>query len=306
LVVLRTALPKGHLWNSVCSLLEQAGYGPKLSDERSYVVKSRDPDLEMRLYRAQNIGPLVEEGKYDLGITGIDWIREPESDVAQLLDLGVGKVDVVVAIPQRYGVKPDLEDPKETFRDLAEKLRQIGRKRVIAASEYENLTKKLCQENLGNMPWRFIRSYGATETFVEVADLIIDNSETGATLRQNGWVIVYTLFSSTAVLIANKQSLEDSWKKDKIEDLTSLIQGAIDARGLKLLKMNVSEKVFPNVMKVLPAMKSPTISRLHGNKEPGYAVEVAVKEDQIVQLIPLLKKKGATDILEIDLKKVVR
>ncbi len=304
--MLRAALPKGHLWTSVCSLLEQAGYGPKLSDERSYVVKSRDPDLEMRLYRAQNIGPLVEEGKYDLGITGVDWIRESESDVVQLLDLGVGKVDVVAAIPQRYGIRPDLDDAGNTLGDLVERLKQAGRKRVIAASEYENLTKKICQEYLGTMPWRFIRSYGATETFVEVADLIVDNSETGATLRQNGWEIVYKLFPSTAVLVANKQSLEDQWKKDKIDDLASLIQGAIDARGLKLLKMNVSEKLLNNVMKVLPAMKSPTISRLHGNKEPGYAVEVAAKEDQIVQLIPLLKKSGATDILEVDLKKVVR
>jgi len=304
--VLRAALPKGHLWTSVCSLLEQAGYGPKLSDERSYVVKSRDPDLEMRLYRAQNIGPLVEEGKYDLGITGVDWIRESESDVVQLLDLGVGKVDVVAAIPQRYDMKPDLDDARSTLGDFVEKLRQAGRKRVIAASEYENLTKKICQEYLGTMPWRFIRSYGATETFVEVADLIVDNSETGATLKQNGWEVVYKLFSSTAVLVANKQSLEDQWKKDKIDDLASLIQGAVDARGLKLLKMNVPEKLLNNVMKVLPAMKSPTISRLHGNKEPGYAVEVAAKEDQIVQLIPLLKKSGATDILEVDLKKVVR
>jgi len=260
----------------------------------------------MRLYRAQNIGPLVEEGKYDLGITGVDWIRESESDVVQLLDLGVGKVDVVAAIPQRYGIRPDLDDAGNTLGDLVERLKQAGRKRVIAASEYENLTKKICQEYLGTMPWRFIRSYGATETFVEVADLIVDNSETGATLRQNGWEIVYKLFPSTAVLVANKQSLEDQWKKDKIDDLASLIQGAIDARGLKLLKMNVSEKLLNNVMKVLPAMKSPTISRLHGNKEPGYAVEVAAKEDQIVQLIPLLKKSGATDILEVDLKKVVR
>jgi len=306
LVVLRAALPKGHLWSSISSLLEQAGYGSKLSDERSYTVKSRDPDLEMRLYRAQNIGPLVEEGKYDIGITGIDWIMELGSDVTQFLDLGVGKVDVVAAIPQRYGIKPDLEDLGATFRDLTNKLVEFGRSRVIAASEYENLTKELCQEHLHNMPWRFIRSYGATETFVEVADLIIDNSETGATLRQNGWDIAHILFSSTAVLVANRQSLEDPWKRDKIEDIVSLIRGVIEARGLKLLKMNVPEKMLVSVTKVLPAMKSPTISRLHGEKEPGYAVEVAVEEDQVVQLIPLLKKTGATDILEIDLKKVVR
>jgi ATP phosphoribosyltransferase len=306
MAILKVALPKGHLWNKVKELMDQAGYGLNVRSERSYLVNSNDPELELRIYRAQNIGPLVEEGKYDLGITGHDWVMESEVNVEEILDLELGRVNVVVAVPQKYKIKPSKKNENRVFRQLVERVKLEGKERIIAASEYENITKTLCEEKLGGFPYRFIRSFGATETFIEVADLIVDCTETGITLRENGWEIIYTIFQSTAHVIANKGSLKDTWKKGKIEDFIMLLKGAKDATGLKLLKMNVPESAIEKVTAVLPAMKSPTISSLYGDGEPGYAVEVAVREDQVVKLIPILKKKGATDILEIDIKKVVK
>ncbi len=300
--VLKVALPKGHLWDGVKNLLNQAGYELRVRSERSYLVYSNDPELELRIHRAQNISPLVEEGRYDLGITGLDWVVEFNADVEELLDLEFGRVDIVAAVPQFYGFSWS----HNVFEKFLEKVKSEGKNRIVVASEYENITKAFCEEKFGNFPYKFIRSYGATETFIGVADLIIDCSETGTSLRENGWQVVYKLFESTARLIANKQSLQDPWKKDKIEGFVTLLEGAKEAENLKLIKMNVPEKALEAVLKILPSMKSPTISRLAMEEEPGYAVEVAAKKDQVLKLIPALKKCGASDILEVDIKKAIR
>ncbi len=296
------ALPKGHLWNDVKSILNQAGYGLELRNERSYSVKSNDPELDMRIHRAQNISPLVEEGVYDLGITGHDWVLEFNAKVDEVYDLKFGKVDIVAAIPQKYGYKSCSSD--EGLKKYVQKLRSAGKDKIIVASEYENLTRNLCNKLV--IPYKFIRSYGATETFQEVTDLIIDCTETGRSLQENGWQPIYKLFESTARIIANKNSLKETRKRDQIDGLLALVEGAKEGRARKLLKMNIPEAALKDILKILPAMKSPTISKLFDEKEPGYAVEVAVKEDYVVNLIPLLKKKGATDILEIDIKKAIR
>ncbi len=306
MVLIRMALPKGHLWDDTEDLLNEAGYTPNLRDPRSYLVKTNDPEIQMRIHRAQNIGLLVEEGKYDLGITGLDWVVEPKADVELLMDLEYGRVNVVSAIPQKYGVRSSDEASEDKiFQRFLKAIKAEGKTRVIVASEYENLTIKLCEEKFSGFPYRFIRSYGATETFIEVADMIVDCTETGRTLRENGWEVVHKLFDSTARLIACKESLKDAAKRTKIEGFITIIGGALEAKGLKLLKMNVSESDFEEVIAVLPAMKSPTISKLYGGNG-GYAVEVAVREDQVVQLIPILKRKGATDIIELDVKKAIR
>ncbi len=306
MVLIKMVLPKGHLWDDTKYLLDEAGYNPNLKDPRSYLVRTNDPEIQMRIHRAQNIGLLVEEGKYDLGITGLDWITEPKANIEQLMDLGYGRVDVVAAIPQRYGLNPSDEASKdEVFQRFLQAIKTEGKNRVIVASEYENLTMKLCEEKFSGFPYRIVRSYGATETFIEVADMIVDCTETGRTLRENGWEVVHKLFDSTARLIACKESLKDTAKKAKIGGFMTIINGARSAEGLKLLKMNVPESAFEEVIGVLPAMKSPTISQLYGSNG-GYAVEVAVREDQIVQLIPVLKRKGATDIIELDIKKAIR
>lgn len=302
---LQIAVPKGHLWDNVISILDFAGYHPRLTGERSYSLETADPELTFRVHRAQNIGPLVEEGKYDLGITGLDWIRETGIEVTELLDLEFGKINVVSALPQAYYEKIRARGGN-IFSSLISLLKKEGKSKIIVASEYENLTKELCSTKIPEFDYRFIRSYGATETFIDAADMIIDCSETGSTLRENGWEIVHTLFESTARLIANKESLLDSWKKVKINDLISLLKGAIDARRMKLLKMNISQKNLEKIVNILPSMKSPTISKLYGNSEGGYALEVAVNEKDVIKLIPKLKKEGATDILELDIKKVVK
>ncbi len=301
---LRVALPKGHLWNSVKSLLDRSGYNIIIRGERSYRAESRDHELELRIHRAQNISLLVEQGRYDLGITGLDWVLEPKADVEELADLKVGKVNVIAAVPQRHELNENLGS--KVFSKFEEIMNKEKKEKIVVASEYENLTTNLLTTHLPKLPYRFIRSYGATETFIEVADLIVDCTETGATLKENGWTIIHKLFESTARVIGNKNSLKDSWKKEKIEGLCSLIQGARDGKGLRLLKMNVNEDSMNKVMNVLPSMKSPTISKLYDGPKGGYAVEVAVAEDQIVNLIPRLKRAGATDILELQIEKVVR
>ncbi|MEM3736792.1 MAG: ATP phosphoribosyltransferase [Candidatus Bathyarchaeia archaeon] len=302
--ILRFALPKGHLWARVKDLLDQAGYGLRVKDERSYLVGSNDPELELRIHRAQNISPLVEEGRYDIGITGYDWVVEHNADVEELLDLGVGKVDIIAAVPQRYELEGLGEN--EALGRFIQKIKEEGKERIIAASEYENITANFCRRRFGAFPYKFIRSYGATETFIGAADLIVDCTETGATLQANGWQVISKIFSSTARLIANRQSLRDDWKREKIEGVVELVKGAMAARGMKLIKMNVSADALEGVLSILPSMKSPTISRLAGGGDAGYAVEVAVSDEQVLHLIPTLKRKGATDILEIDIKKVVR
>ena len=309
MVSVRIALPKGHLWNAAKDLLDRAGYNIRMLNERSYFAYSNDPELEMRIYRAQNIPPLVEEGKYDLGISGIDWVLEHGSDLEELLDVEFGKVHVVAAIPQHYGIKApeNLEEcVDEALGRFISKMNKERRK-IIVASEYERLTKKLMDEKFvpKNVSYKFIRSYGATEAFVQDVDLIIDCVQTGKTLQDNGWEPIYRLFDSTARIIANKTSLKDKQKKEKIENFLTMVKGAKDALKLRLLKMNVSEKALSDVLKVIPAMKSPTISKLNGKGNNGYAVETAVPSDEVVQIIPILKKNGATDILEIDIEKAI-
>jgi ATP phosphoribosyltransferase len=309
MTILKMALPKGHLWENVNTLLNQAGYGLKIKSERSYIVFSNDPEIEMKIYRAQNIPPLVEEGRYDLGITGKDWIIEHEVDVEELLDLKFGKVNVVVAIPKKYGIKlrNNTKEAEEEALKEFKKMMEKENKKVIAASEYENITKKFIEKKIvsNGLAYRFIRSYGATEAFIGDVDLIVECTETGETLEKNDWEIIYTLFPSTARLIANKKSLKDPLKMEKIYGLITLLKGSMNAERLKLLKMNVPEYALNEVIKTLPAMKSPTISSLHGGNGKWYAVETVVPENDIVRLIPLLKKKGATDIIELDLKKAI-
>ena len=302
MAVLKMALPKGHLWGCTKELMDRAGYGLRLESERSYVVSSNDPDIEMRVYRAQNIPPLVEEGRCDVGITGHDWVVEHEARVEEVLDLGVGRVRLVVAVPMSYGIEPS-PSLEEVFKRLVERVRSEGKSSVVVASEYENLARKVCVEGLRGYPFRLIRSYGATEAFIEVADAIVEVTETGETLRRNGWEVVYEVLESTARLIANRDSLRDPVKREKVEGLAMLLQAAKEAGGMKLLKMNVPAALLDEVSSLLPAMKSPTVSRLLNG---DYAVEVAVRSEEVVKLIPLLKRKGASDILEIDLGKVVR
>jgi ATP phosphoribosyltransferase len=215
-------------------------------------------------------------------------------------------VDIVSAIPLSIYEKAEFHKIKDPFKKLIKYFRSEGKEKIIVVSEYENIAKEYCKNRIKDFPCRFITSYGATETFINVADMIIDCTETGTTLRENGWEIIDTIFTSTARVIVNTESLKDQRKKGKIDDFLSLVKGALDAQRIRLLKMNVSKEALPKVISILPSMKSPTISKLHGKGNGGYAIEVAVNDDEVLNLIPLLKKNGATDILEIDIQKVVR
>ncbi len=290
--MLRLALPKGSLEEQTLLLFKKADleikrtdreYNPKIEDERINSVK---------ILRPQEIPKYVEEGYFDIGISGYDWILESGSDVVEVDDLayskqGVGKVRIVAAVPE----ESDIDDVSKI----------VPNSRVT--TEYPNLTRRFF-ENLG-IPIKIFYSYGATEAKVpELMDVVVDLTETGATLRKNGLKMIGTLLESTTKLIANKESWKDPNKRKAIEEVRTLLLGVIEARGKVLLTMNVPEDNLDDVISILPAMKKPTISRLY--KTNYYAVETVVSKEEVNKLIPELKNRGACDILEIEISKIVK
>ena len=280
---LKLAIPKGRLYDSVVSLLSECGIQIK-NGERNYRPYCSDPEIEVKILKPQNIPKLVELGKQDFAFTGRDWVVETRSKVIELLDLDCDKVDVIAAVPKGKTIEG------------------LGKKKVVVASEYEFLTRKFL--NSIGVDFVFLRTFGATEAFPpEDADLIVDNSSTGTTLKQNRLKKISVLLSSSTRLIANEKSLKDSWKKTKIENLVVLLKSVLEARKRVLLEMNVSEKDFSRLVPALPCMKSPTIAPLYGGQ--GYAVKIAVLRKDVPKLIPKIKALGATDILEFELEKVI-
>jgi ATP phosphoribosyltransferase len=234
----------------------------------------------------------VEEGFFDLGITGRDWVDETGADVEVLAELAYAKggpgrpVRVVIAVP--------IDSPAERAADLEPGTR--------ISTEYPELTKRYFDE-LG-IPVRVFTSYGATEAKVpDIVDAIVDVSETGGTLRAHGMKIIDTLMESEVQLIANRESLGDQTRRREMDDVATLLLGAMSARGRVLVKLNVSEERLKEVLEVLPAMKSPTVSPL--SEEGAYAVETVVEKATINTLLPQLKAHGATDILEIPISKII-
>ncbi len=280
---LRLVIPKGRIYKNVVELLRDAGIRIE-ADDRTYRPIVNDSDLYVKIMKPQNIPELVSIGAHDVGFTGYDWILETGADVVELFDTGFDPVRIVAAIP----VDKNWEDLKS--------------KRIIAASEYENITKKFLHDE--GIDFIFIRTYGATEVFPpEDADLIVDNSATGRTLEMNRLKIVKEIFSSSTRFIANKDALKDDWKREKIEEMIMLFRAVLNARERVMLEMNVPKERFDEIVKILPCMRAPTVAPLYGDQ--GYAIKVAVKKDEVRELIPLLKKLGATDILEYELRKVI-
>ncbi len=280
---LRLVIPKGRIHKKVIELLEDAGIKIE-ADDRTYRPIVNDSDLYVKIMKPQNIPELVSIGAHDAGFTGYDWILETRADVVELFDTGFDPVRIVAAIP--------LDKTWEELRS----------RKIIAASEYENITKKFLEDE--KIDYIFIRTYGATEVFPpEDADLIVDNSSTGRTLEMNRLKIVKELFRSSTRFIANKNALKDSWKKEKIEEMIMLFKSVLNARERVMLEMNVPKDRFEEIVKILPCMRAPTVAPLYGDQ--GYAIKVAVKKDEVRSLIPLLKKLGATDILEYELRKVI-
>lgn len=237
------------------------------------------------MLKPQNIPKLVELGSQDIAFTGYDWIVEEGAQVSQLLDTGFDAVAVVAAIPAT--ASPG----------------SLQGRRIRVASEYENLTRGFLASK--GLDFVFIRSFGATESFVpEDADMIVDNSSSGTTLKENGLLAYAEILSSSTRFVANKDALSDPWKAQKIADILLLLTSVIEARKRLLIEMNVPQDCFDAVLPALPCMKSPTVSKLYGEKNAGYAVKTAVLKTDVPSLIPKLKALGATDILVYSLRQV--
>lgn len=291
--MLRVVLPKGSLEEGTLRLFTEAGLPILQHGERDYKLLIDDPRIEeVRLLRPQEIPVYVQEGYFDLGISGLDWISETGSDVVELMDLNYNKrttgqpVRVVLAVDAGTGVSQPEDMPSGS--------------RI--STEYPRLTRAFF-DKLG-ITVRIYPSYGATEAKVpDIVDAVVDLTETGSTLRRAGLRIIATLFESTTKLIANRQSYLDSRKRKEMEELMTLLRGALAARGRVLIKFNVHKDSLESVIEIVPAAKSPTISGLYGSDY--YAVESVVLKTEINQLIPQLKSRGAEDILELPISKIV-
>ncbi|MDI6846301.1 MAG: ATP phosphoribosyltransferase [Candidatus Saccharicenans sp.] len=276
-------IPKGRLFPSVAKLLTDTGLFKEM-DDQTYFIPSTDPEIKAKLMKPQNIPELVELGSYDAGFTGLDWVLEKNARVDIIMDLGFDPVRIVSATARQTSV------------------RYLKQRKLIVASEYENLTRNYLKEKGFN--YHFIRTFGATEAYPpEDADLIIDNTATGKTLKENGLKIVDVILHSSTRLIINPSVTSNTWKKEKLDEILTLINAVINARERVMLEMNVEANRLEEVVRVLPSMRAPTIAPLFNGT--GYAVKVAVKKCQVSQLIPVLKKLGATDILEYEFRKVI-
>jgi ATP phosphoribosyltransferase len=290
--MLKLVIPKGSLEHATLALLEDADLRLRRASEREYRGRIDDPRIEsVAVLRPQEIPTYVEEGFFDLGITGEDWIAETGADVVSVTALNYSKqtdlpVRVVLAVPRTSGVtSPDEIAPGARI-----------------STEFPNITARYF-ERLG-IPVRVFLSYGATEAKVpEIVDAIVDLTETGSTLRRHGMEIIDVLLESRTQLIANRDTWGEEAKRRAVEDLTILLKGTIDARGRVLVKLNVERSRLDAVVATLPAMRAPTISEL---AEAGYfAVETVVPKSAINTLIPELKGLGAEDIVELPITKIV-
>lgn len=289
--MLDIAIPKGSLEEQTLLLFKQADLEIKKTD-REYNPTIKDPRIKkVKILRPQEIPKYVEEGYFDLGISGKDWVMESESDVIEVADMfyskmGEGIVKIVVAVPNNQEIK--------SGKDIRPGSR--------VSTEYPRLTKRFF-DNLG-IPVDIRYSYGATEAKVpELVDVIVDLTETGSTLRKNGLKIVDTILESNTKLIANKKSWKDPAKRKEIEEIKILLLAVLEARGKVFIVMNIPENKLDSVVSALPAMKKPTVSKLY--KSDYYAVESVVSKSEINTLIPKLKSLGAEDILEMDITKIV-
>jgi ATP phosphoribosyltransferase len=288
-MTLKLGIPKGSLENATVDLFRRAGFNIQVSS-RSYFPAVDDPEIECMLIRAQEMARYVEDGVLDAGLTGRDWILENEASVVEVADLvyakqTFGKVRWVLAVPEN--------SPFHSVKDLEGK---------IIATELVAVTRRYLAQNGVKAKVEF--SWGATEVKPPVlADAIVEITETGSSLRANGLRIVETVLESNTKLIANAAAWEDAWKRQKIQTLVMLVQGAIEASGKVGLMLNVRRADLPNVLGVLPALKRPTISNL---SDPDWvAVNTVIEEKTVREIIPRLKGANAQGIVEYPLNKIV-
>jgi ATP phosphoribosyltransferase len=291
--VLKLVLPKGSLERATFDLFDAADLTLSRSSSVDYRATIDDPRVaDVRILRPQEIPQYVEEGLFDLGITGRDWIEETGSTVVSLGQLGYSKA---TANPIRVVVAVAHDSPVVSVQNLPPGLR--------VSTEYPELTRRFFAARGIVADIRL--SYGASEAKVpDIADCIVDITETGRALRAAGLRIIDTILVSHTELIANERSYADPAKRHAMEQLLTLLNGALEARGKVLVKLNVGDADFERVVAILPALKSPTVSKLFG-PDGGYAIETVVEKSRINTLIPALKDAGASDILEVPLSKIV-
>ena len=291
---LKLGLPKGSLQEATVRLFDRAGFKVIIS-ERSYLPSVDDPELEPMLLRAQEMSRYVEQGILDCGITGNDWVLENGSKVERVAELVYAKrtrhpVRWVIAVPANSRIR--------SVKDLQ------GRR---VATELVRVTRQYLTRRGVRADVEF--SWGATEGKVRagLVDAIVELTETGQTLVANGLRILETVCESTTQLIANPAAMTDPWKRRKIESLKTLLAGAVEADGKVGLKLNVPEARLQDVMRALPAMKRPTVSKLWSKDQgdPWWAVETIIEERQVKALLLKLKDAGAQDIIEYPLNKVI-
>jgi len=285
------ALPKGSLEAQTLQLFKEADLEVRRTD-RDYNPCIADSRIgKVKILRPQEIPTYVDKGYFDLGISGLDWVRETKSDVVEVAALtysktGEGNVKIVIAVQR--------DEPIENASQI-----RPGSK---VTTEYPELTKQFFEEK--KIPVQLFHSYGASEAKVpDLMDVVVDLTETGTTLRKNGLKIIGQIMESHTVIIANKAAWADPEKRREIEEIKSLLFGVLEARHKVLLTMNVPTAALEKIVAALPAMKKPTVSRLHGIEY--YSVQTVVQKSSVNELIPKLKRCGAEDILEIPISKIV-
>lgn len=288
--ILKVGIPKGSLENATIELFRKSGWKITVSS-RSYFPVIDDDEIRCTLVRAQEMSRFVEMGTLDMGLTGKDWILENGSDVVVVKDLIYSKSSLA---PARWVLVVAEDSPIRELKDLE------GKK---IFTELVNFTKRYFAERNIKVDVEF--SWGATEGKVieGLCDAIVEVTETGSTLRANKLRIVEELLQTNTQLIANREAYKDPWKKEKIDQIALLLQGALQAEGMVGLKMNVSANDLKSIIEILPCITAPTISNLFQND--WFAVEVMVSEKVVRDLIPQLIKRGAVGIIEYPLNKVI-
>jgi len=287
---LKLGIPKGSLEANTIDLFKKAGWRIT-SDARSYFPDIDDPEISCKLVRAQEMSRYVEDGTLDLGLTGIDWIMENDSDVVVVQDLIYSKVSTQQA---RWVLVVRDDSPYKKIEDMEGK-------RI--STELVNFTKKYFAERNINIHVEF--SWGATEAKVVegLVDAVVEVTETGSTIKANKLRIIHELMKTNTQLIANRAAWNDPWKRKKIEQIRTLLTGSLLAMGKVGLKLNVAKENLDRVMKLLPSLKAPTISTLYS--EEWFAIETVIDTGAVRDIIPRLLDAGAQGIIEYPLNKVI-
>lgn len=282
--IIRFALPKGRMQGGVFALFADAGIGLR-EGARNYRPELGLPGFEAKLLKPQSIVEMLHHGSRDLGFAGADWVAELSADLVEVFDTGLDPVRLVAAAPVAL-----LSGGRLPARRLA------------VASEYARLARQWAERE--GVDAEIVRSFGATEVYPpEDADLIVDNTATGSTLKANGLAIVSELMTSSTRLYANPRTMDDPARRGRIEDLVMLLRSVTEARRRVMVEVNVSADNLESVIAALPCMREPTVARLHG--EAGYAVRAAVPRRELPGVIVEIKRRGGTDIVVTTLSQLV-